>query len=183
MRLSDVEAQILPGDVFLFRGRLLHSRIIQRWTRSVYSHVGIAHRPTSCGMPSLDVLEAMEGRGVRTFPLRRYLERRKRIDWWTISDPRIDRCAVVRWLWDRRGNDYASPRQFVRSFVTIPLLESLGLPTKVDANRPFCSWIAAEALVAGGYRPEDADFHDPALAAPGDVALFTCLQRKGMIEL
>ena len=42
MHYFDVRDQIDNGDVLLFRGSLLHSRIIQRWTRSVYSHVGLA---------------------------------------------------------------------------------------------------------------------------------------------
>jgi len=183
MYLDAVEHLIEPGDVLLFRGGLLHSRVIQRWTRSVYSHVGIVHRPTTAGRSCLDVLEATEGYGIRTFPLRQYLERGDAVDWFAITDRTINRDAVVRWCWDRRGYGYASPRQLLRSFVTVPLLESLGLPTRIDRRRRFCSWLAAEALQAGGYRPPAADELVPELTSPGGVALFTCLQRRGPLRL
>jgi hypothetical protein len=183
VKFDDVQSLIQPGDVLLFRGRALHSRIIQRWTRSVYSHVGIAHRPVSAGMASLDVLEALEGRGVRTFPLRKYLSRGHAVDWYSITDPRLERDAVVRWLWERRGNRYASYRQILRSFVTTPLLEGLGLPTRIDHEQRFCSFIVAEALLSAGYEPDPHAPLMPELTAPGGIARFNCLQMRGPLVL
>lgn len=179
MRLADVQSQILPGDVLLFRGRLLHSRVISRWTRSVYSHCGIAHRPASAGETSLDVLEAREGSGVITFPLATYIESGVEVDWYRIGDPHIDRDAVVRWAWLRRGNRYASYRQILRSFVTLPIAEFFGLDTQIDKGRWFCSWFAAEALMAGGWRPAQDDHTPTHLTSPGGVSLFPCLHRQG----
>lgn len=182
MFLEDVASEIQPGDVFLFRGNRLHSRVIQRFTRSVYSHVGIAHRPQTSGAESLDILEAIEGRGVQTFPMWRYLQRGDLVDWYTITDQSIDRSAVVRWAWERRGARYASWRQFGRSFLYLPFCELLGLDTRVDNGRWFCSFFAAEAIKAGGWTPP-GDLVDSHLTSPGGVALFPCLQRKGPIYL
>lgn len=182
MKLSEVEHLIRPGDLLMFRGQLLHSRIIQRWTRSVYSHVGIAHRPCSAGECSLDVLEASEGSGVRSFPLSQYLAAGAAVDWFAITDPMIDREAVVRWAWRRRGYRYASYRQILRSFVSLPLARLLGLDTKLDCGRWFCSFFAAEALAAGGWRQPEGEEIEAHLTSPGGVALFPCLQRRGTLK-
>lgn len=183
MLLSDVEHLIQPGDLFLFRGRLLHSRVIQRWTRSVYSHVGIAHRPCTAGQECLDVLEAREGSGVITQPLRYYLERGDHVDWFSITDLTIDRSEVVAWAWERRGKRYASYQQLLRSFVTLPLAQLLGFDTKIDQGRWFCSFFAAEALQAGGWIPPSDEVMPGHLMSPGAVSLFPCLQRQGPLRL
>lgn len=183
MLLSEVEKSIKPGDILLFRGRLLHSRIIQRWTKSVYSHCGIVHRPCTQGVCELDVLEAREGSGVRTHPIRKYLEQGIAVDWYAITDPAIDRASVVRWAWQRRGHRYASYRQIVRSFVTLPLAQMLGLDTQLDRHRWFCSFFASEALIAGGWQPPTDEEFRAHLTSPGGVALFPCLQRRGPLTL
>jgi len=183
MYLDEVADEIRPGDVLLFRGAFLHSRLIQRFTRSVYSHVGIIHRPTTAGIETLDVLEAKEGSGVQSFPLARYLERGDLVDWFRMTDDNIDRDAVVRWAWERRGARYASWRQFGRSFFYLPLCELLRLDTKIDRDRWFCSFFVSEALAAGGWQPAADDFLEHHQTDPGAVARFTCLQRMGPLKL
>lgn len=184
VNLDECEHLIQPGDVLLFRGSMLYSRLIQRFTRSVYSHVGIAHRPRTAGIETLDVLEAKEGSGVQSYPLRLYLEQGVAVDWFRITDQAIDRDQVVRFAWERRGARYASWRQFGRSFFYLPLCELLGLDTRVDQGRWFCSYFTAEALQAGGWRPAADDvLTDAHLTTPGGVALFPCLQRMGPITL
>lgn len=183
MLLDDVEDQILPGDILLFRGKMLYSRVISRWTRSVYSHIGIAHRPKSAQLTMLDVLEAREQRGVQSVPLRAYLERGVHVDWFRITDPAINRDAVVRWAWVRRGYQYASMRQLIRSFLTYPIATLLGLDTQIDRDRWFCSFFAAESLLAGGWRAPAGDAEESHLLSPGGVSLFPCLQRMGPLEI
>jgi len=184
MLLRDVEHLIRPGDLFLFRGRALHSRLIQRVTRSVYSHVGIAHRPCTSGRCCLDVLEAREGTGVVTHPLHSYLQRGDAVDWFQLhEDVSINRDKVVQWAWDRRGNRYASYHQLIRSFISLPLARLLGLDTKIDDRRWFCSFFTAEALQAGGWIPPGDDRLPNHLCSPGGVSLFPCLQRMGPLRL
>lgn len=185
MHYFDVRDQIQNGDVLLFRGSLLHSRIIQRWTRSVYSHVGLALWIRTDGVKRLMVIEAMEGRGVQLFPLSEYLQRGDHVDWFAITEKSIQRDKVVAWAMARLGRDYASPWQFLRSFgfLTKRIANYLGLPTKVDHNRWFCSWFAAQALRAGGWVPPANERLPPELYTPGDIALFPCLQRRGQLNV
>ena len=179
----DVRDQIQNGDVLLFRGSLLHSRIIQRWTRSVYSHVGLALWIRTDGVKRLMVIEAMEGRGIQLFPLSEYLQKGDHVDWFAITDESIQRDKVIAWAMTRLGRDYASPWQFLRSFgfISKRIANALGLATKVDQNRWFCSWFAAQALRAGGWIPPEADRLPPEQSSPGDIALYSCLQRRGKL--
>ncbi len=183
MLYDETRLRIGNGDLLFFRGRFLHSRVIQRFTRSVYSHVGIALWVQADGRRRLCVIEALEGHGVRVFPLREYLERGEAIDWFQLVDESIDRDRVAGWALDKWGLAYASARQLFRSFITIPLCNWLGLPTRIDRNRWFCSYYAAQALRAGGWQPPDDDATPPELAAPGDVALFSCVRRRGPLLL
>lgn len=185
MLYSAVREQISNGDVLLFRGSWLHSRIIQRWTRSVYSHVGLALWIQTDGVKRLMVIEAMERRGVQLFPLSEYLARGDHVDWFAITDAQIERPKVVAWGMARLGRDYASAWQFVRSFgfFTKRIANSLGIATKVDRNRWFCSWFAAQALRAGGWIPPETDRLPPEQYTPGDISLFSCLQRRGKLIL
>lgn len=183
MLYAEARPQIGNGDLLFFRGRLLHSRLIQRWTRSVYSHVGIALWVHADGRERLCVIEALEGRGIQVFPLREYLQQGEAVDWFQLVDDSIDRDKVAGWALDKWGLQYASARQLFRSFVTIPLCNFLGLPTRIDRNRWFCSYYAAQALRHGGWIPARDDDVRPELAAPGDVAFFPCLQRRGPLLL
>ncbi len=185
MHYLDVRDQIENGDVLLFRGSLLHSRIIQRWTKSVYSHVGLALWIRTDGVKRLMVIEAMEGRGVQLYPLSEYLQKGDHVDWFAITEDSIQRDKVVAWAMARLGRDYASPWQFLRSFgfFTKRLANLLGLATKVDPNRWFCSWFAAQALRAGGWVPPESERLPPEQSTPGDISLYSCLQRRGRLIL
>lgn len=184
VRYPEVRDQIRNGDVLLFRGSFLHSRVIQRWTRSVYSHVGLALWISTDGVRRLTVIEAREGSGVRLFPLSEYLARGDHVDWFAITEDSINREKVVGWAMARLGRDYASAWQLLRSFgfISKRLANWLGIPTKVDQERWFCSWFAAHALRDGGWTPPPSDLIPPELHTPGDIALFTCLQRRGKLE-
>ncbi len=183
MQYSVIRDQIDNGDVLLFRGSLLHSRIIQRWTRSVYSHVGLALWVRTDGVKRLMIIEAMEGRGIQLFPLSEYLQRGDHVDWFSITEESIQRDKVVAWAMARLGRDYASPWQFLRSFgfLSKRIANYLGLATKVDHNRWFCSWFAAQALRAGGWIPPESERLPPEQSSPGDIALYPCLQRRGKL--
>jgi hypothetical protein len=184
MRYEEARQQIANGDLLFFRGTALHSRIIQRWTRSCYSHVGVALWVKAAGRRDrLCVIEAIEGRGIRVEPLRIQLEQGNAVDWFQLVDGSIDRERVADWALDRWGLEYASARQLLRSFVTVPLCSLVGLPTRIDKDRWFCSYFAASALRHGGWNPPADDRVPPELAAPGDVALFTCLHRVGPLTL
>lgn len=182
MEFEEIQASIQSGDVLLFSGNALYSRVIKWWTRSVYSHVGVALKFRVGNTEYLDVIEAVEGVGVRQYPLEKYLNQGSRIDWFSITDDAIDRQKVVQWFMDRRANRYASPQQLFRSFITVPLAAKFGIPTLVDEDRFFCSFATAAALRFGGWVPPIGDSIDPELASPGDVSRFVCLQRRGPLN-
>lgn len=185
MDYAQVRSQIATGDLLLFRGRRLFSRVIQWRTQSVFSHVGVAVWVSVGASRRLCVLEALEGYGVRLHPLSLYLRRGQWVDWFRVTDPAIDCEQASAWALDQLGTRYASLWQLARSFGVVGLLkrcaDALGLPTKVDQDRWFCSCFASQFLLSGGWQP-DEDV-DPSLTPPGEVALFPCLQRRGVLTL
>ena len=67
MEYSDARVDIQSGDLLAWSGHSFFSRLIKLFTESSITHVGIAYKLGK----RLFVLEAMEGRGVRIFPLSR----------------------------------------------------------------------------------------------------------------
>lgn len=45
LRYDDVEARLRTGDIFIFHGESPPARIVERFTRSEYSHIGMVVRP------------------------------------------------------------------------------------------------------------------------------------------
>lgn len=188
MLYEDARKRIKNGDLLLFSGKRWWSRAIQRWTLSRYSHVGIAHWIKSDGVERLTVIEALEGVGIVVNPLSQYVKAGESIDWYSITDETINRDKVVGWAMERWGFGYASFRQLARSFIVHRfrwlkrVYEWLGVPTKIDKDKYFCSWVVAEALKNGGWTPCRGDGDgDPYTVAPGDIALYPCLQRRGKL--
>jgi hypothetical protein len=64
-------AVLATGDLVFCSGSYLFSRLIQRFTRSVWSHVGIVYRDER--LQRVFVLESETGIGVRLAPLSKYL--------------------------------------------------------------------------------------------------------------
>lgn len=64
-------ASLSTGDLVFCSGSYLFSRLIQRLTRSVWSHVGIVYRDEQ--LQRVFVLESETGIGVRLVPLSKYL--------------------------------------------------------------------------------------------------------------
>jgi Permuted papain-like amidase enzyme, YaeF/YiiX, C92 family len=190
MKFSTVAELIRDGDVFLFRGTALHSRVIEWWSRSRFSHVGIAWWIHSGEFRRLVIIEALEPGGVRVFPMDTYLEQCARqkcqVDWYAITDTSIDRQKVVAHALSKWGCRYASWRQFLISFggLTPWIRGRLGKPVlTVSPDRFFCSQLAAEAMYAGGYVPDEVDERLPVGTDPGEVSLFPCLTRRGPLTL
>lgn len=189
MRISSALAQIHTGDVLLFRrSPSLFGRLIRVWTQSPFSHVGVAIRIVVDGTQRLAILEALEGVGVRLHPLDRYLEECHRdgckVDWYAVTDDSVDRLKVAGYALQHWGKRYASPWQFAWSWGRLAawVRRMRGLSVDTDPERYFCSELIAGALVYAGYRPDGDLAIEPAETAPGDVALYTCLQRRGEIE-
>ncbi len=181
VKWSEVRETIGPGDLLLFRGTLWYSRIIQHWTASPYSHVGVAYPHQVDDELFVDILHSMEGRGVEQMPLTNYRENCE-IDLFRL-DPSsgVKGGKVVRWYLERRGMSYSSPRQFGRSFLYGPLCDALGLPTRVDDGQVFCSWAATEAVVYGGHDRERDRLPEGHKVSPGDLSHLSCYLPVGTI--
>ena len=188
MRIEHLQDRISDGDIFAFEGTAFHSRLIQYWTRSVYSHIGLAVWVEMGGVRQLCILEAMEGAGVRLQPAAEYLrlcEREGcRVDWYAIVDPVIDRAKVVNYARSRWSLRYVSFYQFLVSFGwLIPKIRKLlGKPVELHQDRDFCSKLAAAALLEGGYQPINGEAVNPVFTDPGALTRFACLRRMGRIE-
>lgn len=186
MKLSDIEHSIKDGDVLLFQGTALWSKIIKFFTRSVYSHAGIAiwvHSPV-CNEKVLAVYEAREGSGVRLFPLSVYVKRGVIIDWYSV-DQSVNRKEMVRWALKLWGNRYATFWQFWRSFTLTGkyLGDLFGIPSKIDKDRPFCFWIVSYLLVdIGGFQIPEDERKTLETTTGADLTRYTCLHRQGWIK-
>lgn len=67
MEYAEAREGIQSGDLLSWSGHSFFSKIIKMFTQSSMTHVGIAYKLGD----RLFVIEAMEGRGVRLFPLSR----------------------------------------------------------------------------------------------------------------
>jgi uncharacterized protein YycO len=67
-----VRARVQSGDILLCSGSGMFSKLIQRFTDSVWSHVGFVIRLDS--IKRVMVLESVEPLGVRTVPLSHYVK-------------------------------------------------------------------------------------------------------------
>lgn len=189
MKLTQAITEIRNGDVLLFRrSSTLFGRLIRFRTQSPYSHAGIAAWMLVGGRRYLCVIEAMEGVGVRVFPLPRYLEQASKdgflIDWFEIIDTSISRDWVAAYAMSTVGKKYASPWQFVWAWGCMSqwVRRIFRLAADTDSERLFCSELVAAALEYSGYVP-DADLpQEAAETSPGAIALFPCLRRRGSLE-
>ncbi len=64
MKYEDARSKIRSGDLLAWSGNSWFSKLIKWWTKSKFSHVGIAWKANG----RLFVIEAMDFKGVRIFP-------------------------------------------------------------------------------------------------------------------
>ncbi len=69
---ADVRSEIRSGDILLASGEYIFSKLIQRATYSVWSHVAFVLRIDA--IDRVMVLESIEGHGVRTLALSEYVK-------------------------------------------------------------------------------------------------------------
>lgn len=176
--MLDALCEIQSGDILAFSAGKPYSRLIQRATRSPYSHVGMALWMGPYGRPNLRrlcCLEAIEPGGVRVIPLPPYLEdcraRCWPVAWYGILDASLAIDTTIDFALAQWGQRYASPRQFALSWgpVTRRIRRALGLRVNLDNDpqRWFCSELMAAALQAGGAALPGNKI--PATMSPGDV--------------
>lgn len=179
MDYSKARSLMRSGDVLLFEGRAWYSWIIKIRTSSRISHAGFVIRLGG----RLCCLEALEGQGVRLYPLTVYLAAGHKIRWHRLNAKRngIDRRKVVEHALAQWGKRYATPLQFIRSWGYLGrwLGDLFRLPVDVDRDRMFCSELVLDSLQAGGYHPPEG--MQPASTSPGDLVFLPCLTGEGIL--
>jgi hypothetical protein len=174
---KEVRSRIANGDVLAFHYAKWSpfSQLISLWTRSRISHVGMVMRVNG----RVAVIEALEGCGVRVYPVSKILSSGRKLEWYALK-PGIDRREVVHEALGHWGQRYASPWQFIRSFsvVTKWLLDKWGVRNDISTKRFFCSEFVAWCLRAGGW----GSLMPPSRMSPADICEMECLTRKGVLE-
>ncbi len=181
MAVVDYEAdrrRIKNGDVLMYRGRSLESRIIQWATRSRYSHAGLA----VWWNDRLMVMEAV-GRGVIVTPLsKNVMSYSGYVEWFTSTEeiPADQRLRMVEFAQQELGKEYARWRAVLLGF---RLLFQRDEETRDKLRREvrlFCSHYVAETYNAIG-RDLKKGVSDRFMS-PGDIALSPVLRRMGALR-
>ena len=176
MDYKKVRSRIANGDVLAFHysRTSLFSQLISLRTRSRISHVGMVMRVNG----RVAVIEALEGAGVRVYPVSKILSSGRKLEWYALR-PGLDRREIVHEALGHWGQKYASPWQFVRSFswLTKWCLDKWDIRNDISTKRFFCSEFVAHCLKAGGLEDDTA----PSLMAPADICELECLERKGKL--
>ena len=128
--------KLQTGDVVLFSGHTIWSRMIRLISESKWSHVGMIVRYGADAW----VVEALEGKGVRFIPFSVWQK-------WSGEVGHLQAVAglsvdsLTTWCLSHVGQEYASPRQFIRSFAPLwlHLRKFFGRLVDTDAKRFFCS--------------------------------------------
>lgn len=181
------EADIRSGDVLLFEGLTWSSLPVQLWSLSPFVHAGQALWMHTNGFRRLYCVEAMQRTGIKPRPLDNYLaecQGRYRIHWYALrEDVGIRRLDLV----DQMDRDIDIPYPALWTFTLAFLLtgkwlsRKLGLPADLQPKNAHCSESIARRLFRAGY------VHDrrlePAQVSPGELSLFTCLERRGILEV
>lgn len=185
-RLTQIHDQIASGDFFFIQGNSWYARLIRWNTASRFTHVGIAVW-ISFGKDDrkrLCIFEAINGQGVRLYPMDRYLglckKAREKVFWYR-TDSSINREAIVAFVSLHWGKRYATTWQMVYSFGwgTQIFKKIFGWSDK-DLNKDgfFCSELGAGALLFAGVKTKL-----PASQSPGDLAESVWLHNQGEVIL
>jgi hypothetical protein len=144
LKYTDVRQDIKQGDILLYKGRTFVSWAIKFFTRSEYSHAGIAAKWND----RLMVMEAIR-KGVIVNPLRRSVARYKgSVEWWSLKEEEEindgTRDEMIRFAQEELGKDFAFLGLFLFALV-ISFVIPLGKKDRFRREkRLFCSLYVAE---------------------------------------
>jgi hypothetical protein len=175
---DDNRGEIKNGDVLLYRGRSLESRLIRWATRSRYSHAGLAVWWNG----RLMVMEAV-GRGVVVTPLSKNVSLYPGyVEWFTSVEeiPDHERLQMVEFAQQELGKEYALWRAVL---LGVRRLFQHDVETRDRMRRElrlFCSHYVAQAYNAVG-RDLKKGVSDRFMS-PGDVAASPLLKRVGALR-
>ena len=154
-RYEDIRHELGTGDLVLFRGATVFSRLIQRATRSTWSHVAMVIRLPeydylalyeSCGLGGLpDMMSGEPRRGVQLVPLSQRVRAYsgaiavRRLEGVTLGQ--AERGALMALRRELRGRTY---ERSVTSLVRAAY-DGLAGTNAEDLSSLFCSELVAEA--------------------------------------
>lgn len=170
--------RIRDGDVLLYRGRSLQSRIIQWVTGSPYSHAGLAVWWNA----RLMVLEAV-GKGVIVTTLSSNVRHyRGDVEWYTSKEdlPDADRHKLVSIAQRELGKEYALWKAIV---LGLRLLLKRGIERRDTLRKErklFCSLYVA--AVYNGVGMDLKEGVSDSFTSPNDIALSPLLKRVAALK-
>ncbi len=175
---DDVRNQIRNGDVLMYRGRSFVSRLIRCFTKSRYSHAGLA----VWWNDRLMVMEAVR-KGVIVNPLSVNVARYDgRVEWFASVNeiPENERIELVRFAQQELGKEYATWKIIA---IGLAILFGKSIETKDKLRRErrlFCSYYVAQAYNSIGkdLKTQVSD----RFMTPDDIASSPILQRKGALR-
>lgn len=171
-------SHIKNGDVLMYRGRSLASRIIRFVTRSRYSHAGLAVWWNN----RLMVMEAV-GRGVIVTPLSaNIVAYRGDVEWFSSAGeiPDAQRIAMVEFAQQELGKEYALRKAILLGLRRLFQTDIEKRDRLKREGTLFCSHYIAEIYNAVG-RDLKKGVSDRFMS-PGDIASSPLLKREGALR-
>jgi len=176
---SDIRLQIRDGDVLLYEGFTLPSRIIRWATRSRYTHAGVA----VWWNDRLMVLEAV-GRGVSVTPLSANLRRyRGHVQWFTTTKPisQAKRREMIQFAQQELGKGYALWKSIVLGFFILFRRNVDKRDRLRRENKLYCSWYVAQIYNVVGLDLKKGV--SDRFMTPDDIARSPLLVRRGVLKI
>lgn len=175
---DDVRSQIKNGDVLMYQGRSLVSRLIRFFTRSRYSHAGLA----VWWNERLMVMEAV-GKGVVVTPLSSNVQHyHGRVEWFTSTQeiPENERTRMIQVAQQELGKEYDSWK-LVLFGLFILLGKSVEKRDRLRREQKlFCSYYVAQTYNSVG-RDLKKNVSDRFMT-PDDIASSPVLKRMGVLR-
>lgn len=178
-RYEEVRPQIKNGDVIMYEGKSMVPKLVSWFTRSPYSHAGIA----VWWNERLMVMEAAM-RGVMVMPLSRNIFRHKgKVEWFTskqeISDE--DRLRMVIFAQEELGKSFA---RWKAVLFGLKVLLNRNLSKKDQLrmeNKLFCSQYVAQIYNSIGLDLKKN--REDRFMSPGDIARSPLLEKRGEFRI
>jgi hypothetical protein len=175
---AQARSGIRDGDVLMYRGRSLASRLIQWATRSTYSHAGIA----VWWNDRLMVLEAV-GRGVMVTPLSSNVRTyHGDVEWFTCTRELSagQQEGMIRFAQSELGKEYASWASIMLGLRILFQRDRDKRDALRRERKLFCSLYVAQVYNAAGVDLKEGV--SDRFMSPGDIAASQVLKRVGPLR-
>ena len=178
-RYEEVRLQIKNGDVIMYEGKSMVPKLVSWFTRSPYSHAGIA----VWWNERLMVMEATM-RGVMVMPLSRSILRHKGKVEWFISKQEIsdeDRFRMVIFAQEEFGKSFA---RWKAVLFGLKILLNRNLSKKDQLrmeNKLFCSQYVAQIYNSIGLDLKKN--REDRFMSPGDIAKSPLMEKRGEFKI